>query len=210
MKILVCDDHAIFRAGLRTVLDGLPGDVELVESPDAEAGIEVVAEGGIDLVLLDLDMPGMHGSRALRELRSRHPDVAVVIISASEDASKVRDALEAGASGFIPKSSSAELLRAALEVVFSGGVYIPRQLLEVEVAEDAADEHRKQRGAQLTARQREVLVLMSRGLSNREIGEVLGIAAGTVKAHAAALFEILEVANRTEATLVMSELGLDS
>lgn len=212
MKILICDDHAIFRAGLRTVLGELGREIELLESGDAEEALAIVAAGGVDLVLLDLEMPGMHGASALRELRQSHPNVAIVIVSASEDTSDVRSALDGGASGFIPKSSGAPILRAALELVFSGGVYIPPQLLSqvpANTAETKSPARRDERLPQLTPRQREVLILMSRGLSNREIGETLGIAAGTVKAHAAALYEILDVSNRTEATLIMSELSLD-
>ena len=213
MKIVVCDDHSIFRAGLVAVLGDLPDDVELVEADTAESALAVVESGGVSLVLLDLQMPGTDGWGALRELRSSHPSVAVVIVSASEDAADIRAALEAGASGFIPKSSTGPLLRAALEVVFSGGVYVPQQLLDVEeggaTPSDAHRERRRVRATQLTPRQREVLILMSRGLSNREIAEILEIAAGTVKTHVAALFEILDVSNRTEATLVMGELDLE-
>ena len=175
--------------------------------------LEAVEAGGIELVLLDLQMPGMDGWQALRRIRENDPGVAVVIVSASEDAADVRAALDAGASGFIPKSSTAQLLRAALEVVLSGGVYIPSLLIEEPaggMSGDPEPDRRRERASQLTPRQREVLILMSRGLSNREIGEVLGIAPGTVKTHLSALFEILDVSNRTEATLVMGELDLDS
>lgn len=213
MKIVVCDDHSIFRAGLLAVLQELSGDVEFVEAEDAASALAAVEAGGVDLVLLDLQMPGIDGWGALRELRSSHPSVAVVIVSASEESADVRAALEAGASGFIPKSSTGPLLRAALEVVFSGGVYVPPQLLESpeegETRSELQRERRRERAIQLTARQREVLILLSRGLSNREIAEILEIAAGTVKTHVATLFEVLDVSNRTEATLVMGELDLE-
>ena len=213
MRILVCDDHAIFRSGLLTALSELPGEIELDEAPDATSAIKAVEQGGIELVLLDLEMPGMDGWQALRHLRENHPGVAVVILSASEDPADVRAALDAGASGFIPKSSAAPLVRAALEVVLSGGIYIPSLLVDLPVGAPPPDpepERRRERASQLTPRQREVLILMSRGLSNREIAEILGIAPGTVKTHLSALFEILDVSNRTEATLVMTELDLDS
>jgi DNA-binding NarL/FixJ family response regulator len=213
MNLLICDDHAIFRAGLLSVLEQLPRTVEIEEVPDARSALERVAVGQIDLVLLDLKMPGMDGWSALRSLRASHPAVAVVILSASEDAGDARKALDLGAAGFIPKSTSGDLLRAALEVVFSGGVYVPPQLLEgrSDPAAPANTERAlRERAQRLTPRQREVLVLISRGLSNREVGEMLGISAGTVKTHVAALLEILDVSNRTEATLVMSELDLDA
>jgi DNA-binding NarL/FixJ family response regulator len=213
MRILVCDDHAIFRSGLLTALSEIPREVELLEAADAVSALEAVQAGGIDLVLLDLQMPGMDGWQALRRLRQDNPGLAVVIVSASEEAADVRAALDSGASGFIPKSSTAPLLRAALEVVLSGGVYVPSLLVdesEGAIPVDSEPERRRERASQLTPRQREVLILMSRGLSNREIGEALGIAPGTVKTHLSALFEILDVSNRTEATLVMGELDLES
>ena len=213
MRILVCDDHAIFRSGLLTALSEIPGDVELLEAGDAVSALEILMQGGVDLILLDLQMPGMNGWQALRQIREAHPSVGVVIVSASEESADVRAALDAGASGFIPKSSTAPLLRAAIEVVLTGGIYIPSVLMDQPQQANAADAEparRRERASQLTPRQREVLILMSRGLSNREIGEILEIAPGTVKTHLSALFEILDVSNRTEATLVMGELDLDS
>lgn len=213
MRILTCDDHAIFRAGLAAALREF--DAELLEASSCEEALAIVArEGDIDLVLLDLGLPGTDGFDGLRRLRAAHPDVAVVIVSASEDAEDVRAALERGASGFIPKSSSTPVLQSALHIVLSGSIYVPPAILPAlqELAApqtDPGSSPRKRRVSGLTARQLDVLQLMSKGLTNKEIAGVLGIGAGTVKAHASAIFEALDVTNRTEAVLAINELGIE-
>jgi DNA-binding NarL/FixJ family response regulator len=215
IKILACDDHAIFRTGLRAALHDL--DAELLEASSCEEALEIVErDGDVDLVLLDLGLPGMDGFAGLRSLRAAHPQVAVVIVSASEDAETVRAALAGGASGFIPKSSSTTVLQSALQIVLSGSLYVPPAILPAlqpdapPPAGDRKPAGRRSSAGTLTARQLEVLELMSRGLTNKEIGGVLGIGPGTVKAHASAIFDALDVTNRTEAVLVMRELGIGS
>jgi DNA-binding NarL/FixJ family response regulator len=213
MKILICDDHALFRQGLRLVLGELEGAADLLEAADGGAALALAdAHPDLDLVLLDLHMPGMDGWAGLRRFRSGHPTLPVVIVSASEDPADVRAALGEGASGFIPKGSTASQLVAALRLVLSGGVYVPTAALaEAPPGAQAGAERarrRRERASQLTPRQLEVLSLMARGLTNREICGVLDIAEGTVKAHVAAIFEALDASNRTEAAVLARELGL--
>ncbi len=212
MKLLLCDDHEVFRAGLRTALREF--DPTLVEASDCEEALRLVEqEGDVDLILLDLGLPGMDGFEGLRTLRAQHPEIAVVIVSASDEPEKVRAALEGGASGFIPKSSSTSVLQSAIRIVLSGSLYVPPEILPSLWAppEKARADGRlaRSREAGLTARQLEVLRLMSRGLTNKEIASVLGIGPGTVKAHASAIFDALDVTNRTEAVLVMREFGIE-
>lgn len=202
MRILLCDDHALFREGLELVIRGLDEAVELAAVGDAETALaRVAADGDLDLVLLDLQLPGMDGFTALSRLRRDHPSVPVVLLSASERPDDVRAALDAGAAGFIPKSTRGSVLLGALRLVLSGGVYVPPLLL------DAAPPRRESAG--LSPRQLDVLRLLARGLTNRDIAHALGIAEGTVKSHVMRLYEVLDVTNRTEAAMRMRELGLD-
>jgi DNA-binding NarL/FixJ family response regulator len=213
VKILICDDHALFRDGLKLVLGELDGEVDLVEASDV-AGALAHAEDCPDLacVLLDLQMPDMDGWTGLRRLRSAHPTLPVVIVSASERPADVRAALEGGASGFIPKGSTGRQLLAALRLVLDGGVYFPPAALAAGPHADGAGRERalrrRERASALTPRQLEVLSLIARGLTNREICGVLAIAEGTVKAHVAAIFEALDATNRTEAAVLARELDL--
>jgi DNA-binding NarL/FixJ family response regulator len=214
MKILVCDDHALFREGVVSALRELEPGVVLLEAADgAEALRMAQAHGDLDIVLLDLQMPGTDGWTGLARLQKSCPTLPVVILSASEEPEDARRAIDAGAAGFVTKSTRGPLLRAALQLVLSGGVYVPPHLLASAPAHGASagarSGGRRQRAAQLSPRQLEVLRLMARGLTNVEIGNVLGVALGTVKAHLAVIFEVLDVSNRTEAALVMRELGLD-
>src|SRR5262245_47571063 len=213
MRILICDDHAVFRAGLGLVLRELDASVTILDASSAAETLRLVEEDpDLDLLLMDLEMPGMNGLAALGTLRVRAPTIPVVIVSASERQEDVRAALEGGAAGFIPKSSSAPVLLAALRLILSGGVYVPPLVLAATPAGSAtpAADRRRERAAGLTPRQLEVLRLLAAGRTNREICETLGIAEGTVKAHIATILEALDVSNRTEAGAVMRQLGLDS
>jgi DNA-binding NarL/FixJ family response regulator len=206
MRILICDDHALFREGLELVLGQLDPAAELTSVGDAEAALAHVAEDDrFDLVLLDLGLRGMSGFAALDVLRRQHADVPVVVLSASESPTDVRSALERGASGFISKSTRGSVLLDALRLVLAGGVYAPALLTDAGPGPaPAASPH-----PALTGRQVEVLRLLARGLTNREIAEVLQIAEETAKSHVKHIYEALDVSNRTEAAMRMRELGLE-
>jgi DNA-binding NarL/FixJ family response regulator len=172
VKVLICDDHEVFRAGLRLVLADLADEVELLEAEDGAAALALAdAHPDLDLVLLDLGMPGVDGWDGLRRFRAGHPALPVVVVSASDDGATVRRVLEGGASGFVPKGAGGGTLLAALRLVLAGGVFVPREALAPEAPrareEDAL--RRRQRAQGLTPRQIEVLSLMARGLTNREI-----------------------------------------
>jgi DNA-binding NarL/FixJ family response regulator len=163
----------------------------------------VAADDTLELVLLDLQLPGMGGFAALEALRRDHPSVPVVVLSASESPADVRAALERGASGFIPKSTRGSVLLSALRLVLAGGIYVPPLMMDAVAAVAPV------RTTSLTGRQVEVLRLLARGLTNREIADVLHIAEGTVKTHVMHVYETLDVTNRTEAAMRMHELGLE-
>jgi len=214
MKILICDDHALFREGVAHALRELDPGADLLEAGDGGEALRLAQlHHDLDLVLLDLNMPATDGWTGLARLQEACPTLPVVILSASEEPADARRAIDAGAAGFVPKATRGPVLRAALQLVLSGGVYLPPHVLSTQsvgagVPSSDATARRK-RAEGLTERQLEVLRLMSRGLTNAEIGGVLGVALGTVKAHVAAIFELLDVSNRTEAALVMRDLGLD-
>lgn len=212
LRILLCDDHALFRDGLRLVLAELEEEVELVGAADGAGALrEVAANDDLDLVLLDLALPDASGLEVLARLRADHPAVPVAVLSGSEAARDVRSALDLGAVGFIPKSSTAPILLAAIRLVLSGGIYVPPHLLEEPVAEASAPRSPRPKGEggampRLSPRQWEVLALLAEGRSNGEIGDALAIAPGTVKSHVMRIYEELQVNNRTEAALRFREL----
>src|SRR3982750_2756200 len=130
MKILVVDDHALIRTALRGVLAQLDGGLTLLEASDCRSAFDLIeAQPDLDLVLLDLNLPGKHGLAALEELRTRYPALPVVVLSSANDRASVMQALDLGAMGYIPKLSSNEVLISALRLVLSGGIYIPPEIL---------------------------------------------------------------------------------
>ena len=207
MKILVADDHALFRDGLRYLLGQLGAPVEVFEAKDGAGALELVeVHPDLELVLLDLAMPGIDGLAGLRLLRARCPAVPVVILSGSEEPADVRQALDAGALGFIPKSSTSQVMLNALRLVLSGGAYVPPSYLEraqsvrVPLAASSVD------SLGLTPRQLDVLRLLGQGHSNKEIARVLDLAEGTVKLHISAILRALGVNNRTRAVVAAARL----
>lgn len=218
MKVLVADDHALFRSGVRQLLEQLDDDVIVVEACDFRQTLRSASEhADINLVLLDLNMPGVGGLDALAVLGERYPTLPVVVLSASEDHGDMRRALEAGALGFIPKSASVPVMLNALRLVMSGGIYVPPELVNgtwpTEVAAPA--EGTPSAGAadaavelDLTRRQLDVLALLVRGETNKEIARELHMAEATVKVHLTAIFRALNVHNRTQAVLAAERFGL--
>jgi len=202
-KILLADDHALFREGVKQLLARLHPHVLVIEAAN---GAEVLhaarAQRDFDLVLLDLAMPGVDGFTGLAAFRTHAPSTPVVVLSASEDAADVRAALDGGASGFISKSSSSEVILGALRLVLAGGVYVPPTLLGGHNAVAA-----KADIDALTPRQRDVLALLAQGLSNKTIGGTLGLSEATVKQHVSAILKTLNVANRMQAVIAGRRLS---
>jgi len=210
MKILIADDHELFRDGLRHVLDQLGGSLAIVEASDFPQAIQAVErEQDIDIVLLDLSMPGMVWNEGLQRLRELLPDQSpIIILSASDERRHVLQAVNLGAAGFIPKTSSSRVMLSALKLVLSGGVYLPPALLEQGGGSDNGPMTNEHSVSFLTPRQREVLALLGQGKSNKEIARVLQLAEGTVKLHVTAILKALNVNNRTRAVVAASQLGL--
>jgi len=206
VKILVADDHALIREAFRHLLAELVPEVTVLEAGDCETTRRLAAEHpDLDLVLLDLRLPGPGGLATLDALRRENPALPVVVVSALEDPGTVRTVLAHGAMGFIPKSSSNKVMVNALRLVLSGGRYLPPEVLPVDGSEPppaSLDE------VHLTDRQREVLALMVQGKSNKHICRELGLAEATVKIHVTAILRAFKVSSRAQAIVTVNQLGL--
>jgi DNA-binding NarL/FixJ family response regulator len=209
MRILIGDDHVLFREGLRRLLEQLKDGSDFQEASNFNELLDIAAAGGtFDLVLTDLRMPGWPGFEGIEMLRERQPDAKVVVVSASEAHGDVRDALERGAAGYIPKSSSVKIMLSALDLIFSGGVYVPPTVLRDPVSEPESRSMPPSDPALeqlLTQRQREVLERLREGKSNKQIAHELGLSEGTVKIHMTAIFKSLGVRNRTQAAMAFPQ-----
>ena len=205
MKILVVDDHVLIREALRGLFRELRPDATVLEAADASRTTELLVEQpDIALILLDLNLPDRDGLVLLAELRARHPGIPVIVLSGFPDRANVVRALDHGAVGFIPKSAGREVMTSALNLVFSGGVYIPPEILGTP---NAATPQPSPTDLGLTERQVDVLALMMQGKSNKAICRLLELAEPTVKNHVTAILKTLGVSNRTEAVLAASARG---
>jgi two-component system, NarL family, nitrate/nitrite response regulator NarL len=210
MKLLVVDDHPLFRDGLAALLRQANPDTQVFQASDSEAGMEMaLATGDLDAVFVDLMMPGLAGEAAVKEFARRRPELPVIVLSSSENPSDVKRVLNAGALGYIPKSASAQTVLSALQLVLTGNIYVP-PLLARAVDSTATEQNTTVPAplATLTERQLEVLKQLRDGHPNKEISNRLGIAEKTVKAHVAAIFRALNVVNRTQAANAARELQL--
>jgi len=202
MRILLADDHELLRDGIRRILGDMDGDVSIREAAsfaDVLAALEVWP--GINLILMDLSMPGMDGVHSLAMVRRIAPATPLVIISATEDEQTIQAAIQVGASGYIPKSSSLSVIQSAIRMVLDGGIYLPPHIMNLVQSQDA-------KSTDLTPRQIEVLSLLAQGLSNKCIAREMKVVEGTVKQHVHAIFEQLDLSNRTQAVLKAREMGL--
>lgn len=208
MRVLLVDDHALVREGLRLLLQDLDKDIELHEAGNCDEALALVADHAYDLILLDLKMPGVEGLDALTILRDRYPEFPVVILSGEGTPRLVRGAIEAGCMGFIPKTSSHQLFETALKLVLAGGVYLPPDVLESEGPQDRTDCSGTETIAGLSSRQLQVLHCVIEGKPNKVIARELDVSEHTVKAHLSAVFRTLGVHNRTEAVYAAAKLGV--
>lgn len=211
MRVLLVDDHKLFREGLKAILAGFEAGIALDEAGDAAEGIARASAASYDLILLDLKMPGTEGMDALRAVREAVPGTPVVVLSGEEYAHVVRAAIELGAMGFIPKSSSPEVLMQALRLILAGGVYLPPAVLDSRPAAAPPPAKPQPGDAKLpglTERQMDVLRCVIQGKPNKVIARELDISEGTVKAHLSAVMQALGAHNRTEAVYAAAKLGL--
>ena len=207
--VIVADDHPLFRTAIKEALEADQGATNFLEASSFEGLQELVDKHReVDLVLLDLHMPGVSGFAGLVYLCKRYPSVPVVIISANEDPVVIQRALEHGAAGFIPKSSSIDTITEAIAEVLMGEIWSPAQTQSNLPGSNVSEMELAERMAQLTPQQFKVLMMMSQGMLNKQIAFDLGVSEATIKAHVTAIMNKLCVSNRTQAVLAANQLSV--
>ena len=205
-RLVIADDHPLFRGALRAAVSALLPNAEITEAGTFDEVVNLLERGTeVDLVLLDLSMPGARGFSGLMYLRAQYPGVPVAVVSANDDPAAIRRCMQIGASGFIPKTLGIDGMRTAISKILGGGVWTPpdvdlAQAADVETAELMA------RMATLTPQQVRVLMMLSEGLLNKQIAYQLGVSEATVKAHVSAILQKLGVESRTQAVIAAAKI----
>lgn len=210
-KIIIADDHPLFRTAMQQAVLQLLPKVQIVQAeslPELQQVIEQHSDA--DLVLLDLNMPGAHGFSGLVFLRSHYPEIPVVVVSASEDVSIMCQAIDHEASGYIPKSSSLDIISQAIGMVLEGDVYLPEDAKRSQHQPNQQAIDLANRLASLTPQQFRVLSMMMEGMLNKQIAYDLDVSEATIKAHVTAIFRKLGVRTRTQAVIAVQSLSFDA
>jgi len=205
-RLLIADDHPLFRGALREAVAGLFNRADVVEAGTFEEITELLERSGdVDLILLDLRMPGVRGFSGLMYLRAQYPSLPIVVVSANDDPAVIRRCMEFGASGFIPKTLGIEAMRQAVAGVLQGEVWTPP---DVDLTRDSDAESAAMiaRLSSLTPQQVRVLMMLSGGLLNKQIAYELGVSEATVKAHVSAILQKLGVESRTQAVIAAGRI----
>ncbi len=211
MKVLIVDDHALIREALNTVLTQLKRDAVILEAPNSHRAMRIVEENpDIGLILLDINLPDRDGFSVLAELRERYATIAIIVLSALNDQETVKRAFKLGALGFIPKTTEREIILNAIQLVLSGGIYIPSEILDGEATGASRDKQATRKSPDdlgLTDRQIAVLALLMEGKNNKAIANILDMAVPTVKNHITVVLKALNVTSRTEAVIKVGQMG---
>ncbi len=206
--IIIADDHPLFRGALRqSVASIMPGARVMEASGMDDLNATLSQERDVDLILLDLTMPGVQGFSGLLSLRAQYPELPVVIVSATEEPTVIRRAMDFGASGFIPKSIDIDSIGGAIQAVLAGDTWTPPDV-DLSATEDAETADLVRRLGTLTPQQVRVLTMLSEGLLNKQIAYELGVSEATVKAHVSAILDKLGVDSRTQAVIAASKIGV--
>ncbi|EEA94469.1 Transcriptional regulatory protein DegU [Pseudovibrio sp. W64] len=203
-RFIIADDHPLFRGAMRQTIEKQFASVKIIEAGSLD---EVTAaldrEEDVDMILLDLSMPGMRGFSGLMYLRAQYVGVPIVVVSGTEDPTTIRSAIEFGASGYIPKSLGIDVIQDGVSVVLEGGVWIPPDI-DLNTVDEATK--MAQRLASLTPQQVRVLMMLSQGLLNKQIAYELSVSEATVKAHVSAILQKLGVESRTQAVIAAAKI----
>jgi DNA-binding NarL/FixJ family response regulator len=205
-RLVIADDHPLFRGALREAVGGLFERVDISEAGSFDDVAKLLDDSGdVDLILLDLSMPGVRGFSGLMYLRAQYPSVPVVVVSANDDPSVIRRCMDFGASGFIPKTLDIDGMRKAIASVLKGGVWTPPDV-DLNAGTDAETAELMGRLATLTPQQVRVLMMLSEGLLNKQIAYELSVSEATVKAHVSAILQKLGVESRTQAVIAAAKI----
>lgn len=205
-RLVIADDHPLFRGALREAVGGLFERVDISEAGSFDDVAKLLDDSGdVDLILLDLSMPGVRGFSGLMYLRAQYPSVPVVVVSANDDPSVIRRCIDFGASGFIPKTLDIDGMRKAIASVLKGGVWTPPDV-DLNAGTDAETAELMGRLATLTPQQVRVLMMLSEGLLNKQIAYELSVSEATVKAHVSAILQKLGVESRTQAVIAAAKI----
>lgn len=206
MKILIVDDHALFREGLCHILRELEKQITILEAHDHDQALKHISTNpDIDMVLLDLELPGKDGFMTLRRITQQYSALPVVILSASKQHSDIQQALNSGAMGYITKDTTSVIMLSAIQLVLSGGIYIPKNITQLN---HKTSFNKAKNIYGLTPRKIEVLTLLIGGHSNKYIAQELQLAEATIKVHITSILKALGVSNRTQAAMKAKKLGL--
>ncbi|HEY1311046.1 MAG TPA: response regulator transcription factor [Pseudolabrys sp.] len=205
-RLVIADDHPLFRGALREAVTGLFERMDIAEAGTFNEVAELLERGSdVDLVLLDLTMPGVRGFSGLMYLRAQYPGVPVIVVSANDDPAAIRRCMQFGASGFIPKTLGVDAMRGAISRILGGGVWTPPDV-DLSAGSDAETAALMARMATLTPQQVRVLMMLSEGLLNKQIAYQLGVSEATVKAHVSAILQKLGVESRTQAVIAAAKI----
>ncbi|GBL05535.1 response regulator transcription factor [Glaciecola sp. KUL10] len=209
VTLLIADDHPLYRDALKGALNMAFDELKILESGDLNTTVQVLESHDIDLLLLDLHMPGSSDLFGLLHIQKTFPDIPIAVVSGTEDAALISKIVGLGAMGFIPKTAGAQDINDAVHAMLEGEVWVPESVRQQIEQVDETFSELAENVASLTPSQYKVLCFMRDGLLNKQIGYNLDIAEATVKAHVTAIFRKLGINNRTQAVLIASELQLE-
>lgn len=214
MRILIADDHPLYREALRTRLERMPAQPDVLEATSTDEVLALAGAEALDLIILDFFMPGLGSEAGVRQVVEAFAGTAVVLMSGAAPNEEVRKAVDAGVRGFIPKTVSSDVMQAAIGIVIAGGTYVPAEVFQGQLAPVAANgeapppEADKLALYRLTPREHQVLLQLASGASNKEIGRGLGLSEVTVKLHVRQILRKISARNRAEAAVIVTRAGL--